>query len=48
MKSVVLHVNDAAVRTGLVIFESKVQLVYTQISEITEQVGGERGEWCHP
>ncbi len=43
-KCVVLQVNDAAVWIRLVIFGSKVQLFYTQI---TEQTGGGRGEVCH-
>jgi hypothetical protein len=38
---VLLQVNDEAVRTGLFIFGSKVQLFYTQISELT---GGGRVE----
>ncbi len=38
-KCVVLQVNDAAVRIRIVIFASKVQLFYTQI---TEQTGGGR------
>jgi hypothetical protein len=40
-KFVVLQVNDAAVRIQLVVYGSKVQLFYTQI---TEQTGGGRGE----
>ncbi len=40
-KSVVLQVNDAAFRIRLVIFGSKVQHFYTQI---TEHSGGGRGE----
>ena len=46
-KCVVLQVNDAAVRIRIVVFVSKVQLFYIQI---TEQTGGEggRGEGCHP
>jgi len=34
-------VNDAAVKIRLIIFGSKVQLFYAQI---TEQTGGRRGE----
>ncbi len=40
-KCVVLQVNDAAVRIRLVVFGSKVQRFYTQI---TEQTGWGRGE----
>ncbi len=40
-KWVVLQGNDTAVRIRLVIFVSKVQLFYIQI---TEQTGGGRGE----
>jgi hypothetical protein len=40
-KFVVLQVNDAAVRIQLVVYGSKVQLFYTQI---TKQTGGGRGE----
>jgi hypothetical protein len=38
-----LQVNDAAVSLRLVIFGSKVQ-----ITQITDQTGGGRGEGCHP
>ena len=40
-KFVVLHVNEAAVRIRLVELVPKVQLFYTQISELT---GGGRVE----
>ncbi len=41
VKCVVLQVNGASVSLRLVVFGSKVQLFYTQI---TKQTGGERGE----
>jgi hypothetical protein len=41
-KCVALQVNDAAVRIRLVIFESKLQLFYTQITGQTD--GGRRDE----
>ncbi len=40
-KFVVLHVNDAAVKIRLLEFVPKIQLFYTQITELT---GGGRGE----
>jgi hypothetical protein len=46
-KCVVLQVNDTAVRIRLVVFVSKVQLYYIQITEQTGGVG-EIGEGCHP
>jgi hypothetical protein len=42
-KCVVFQVNDAAVRIRLVVFGSKVQLFYIQITG-TEQTGGGRGD----
>ncbi len=47
-KCVVLQMNDAAVRIRLVVFVSKVQLFYIQITEQTGYGGAERGEGCHP
>ncbi len=46
-KCVVLQVNDAAVRIRLVVFVSKVQRFYIQITELTGKGRG-RGEGCHP
>ncbi len=39
--------NDAEFSLRLVVFVSKVQLFYTQITEQNGE-GGERGEGCHP
>ncbi len=41
-KCVVLRVNDAAVRLRLIVFVSKVQGFYMQITELTGWVRGER------
>jgi hypothetical protein len=38
---------QAAVRIGLVILGSNVELFYTQLQNRLEG-GGERGEGCHP
>ncbi len=44
-KCVALQANDAAVSLGQVVFVSKVQLFYLQI---TEQTGSGRGEGATP
>ncbi len=46
-KCVTLQVNRAAVSLGLVVFVSKVQLFYFQIT-VQAGRGGERGDGCHP
>ncbi len=41
-KCIVLQVNDAAVRIRLVVFVSKIQIFYIQVTEQTRRGTGER------